>query len=118
MGASIRAGVEGIAAATDAVLVCLADMPALRAAHVDALIDAFADAPPERICVPVHRDRRGHPVLFGAAHFPALCEIEGDRGARGILAAAAAHVREIDVSDDGILLDVDTLEDLARYGDS
>jgi molybdenum cofactor cytidylyltransferase len=52
-------------------------------------------------------------VLFGARYFSALRMLEGDTGAREILKQHAALVREVPVTDSGVLLDVDTPQDLA-----
>lgn len=112
MAASLRAGLAALREPVDAVLVCLGDMPRVRAEHVDALIDAFAEAGPEVICVPVYEGRRGHPVLFGARYFDALRALRGDRGARSLLQDHLDDVCEVVVSDDGIHRDIDTSEDL------
>jgi len=109
IGASIRAGVRALAPALDGVLVCLGDLPDLRAESVEALLDAFA---PERICVPVHGGRRGHPVLFGHRFLPELARLAGDRGARSILEAHPHAVRAVPVADEGVALDVDSADQL------
>ena len=111
IGASIRTGARALDPVTDGVLVCLGDLPDLRTASVEALLAAFA---PERICVPVHGGRRGHPVLFGRHFLPELVELAGDRGARGILKAHPNAVCEVPVSDAGVALDVDDAQQLAR----
>jgi len=112
MAASLRAGLGALREPVDAVLVCLGDMPRVRAEHVDALIDRFEEAGAEAICVPVHGGRRGHPVLFAAAYFDALCVLQGDRGARELLESHPEYVHEVLVPDDDIHSDVDTAEDL------
>jgi molybdenum cofactor cytidylyltransferase len=111
IGASIRAGVRALEPAPDGVLVCLGDLPGLRAQSVQALLDAFA---PERICVPVYGGRRGHPVLFARRFLAQLAELTGDRGARGILAAHPHAVCEVPVADAGVALDVDDAQQLER----
>lgn len=110
IGASIRTGVRALEAKLDGALVCLGDLPHLCAASVADLLDAFA---PDRISVPVHGGRRGHPVLFGRRFFDELARLTGDRGARGVLEAHPQAVREVAVADAGIALDVDDPEDLA-----
>jgi molybdenum cofactor cytidylyltransferase len=114
MGTSIAAGVSALPPEIDAVLVCLGDMPRLDRSHVATLRDALEGAPDDAICVPVHEGRRGHPVLFAAAHRAALERLEGDRGARALLEAHPASVVEVAISDDGILADIDTPEDYIR----
>ena len=111
IGASIRAGARALEPALDGVLVCLGDLPGLRAESVEALLAAFA---PERICVPVHGGWRGHPVLFGRRFLPELARLAGDRGARSVLEAHPDAVCEVPVADAGVALDVDDADQLAR----
>jgi molybdenum cofactor cytidylyltransferase len=111
IGASIRAGARALEPALDGVLVCLGDLPDLCTGSIEALLSAFA---PERICVPVHGGRRGHPVLFGRRFLPELARLAGDRGARSILAAHPQAVCEVPVADEGVALDVDSADQLER----
>jgi len=102
----------------DAVLVCVGDLPALRSAHVRAVVAAAREPDggiaADRIVVPVHAGRSGHPVLFGAAHLPALARLRGDEGGRSILAANRGSVRRLELEDDAILRDVDTPAEMAE----
>jgi molybdenum cofactor cytidylyltransferase len=59
-----------------------------------------------------HKGRRGHPVGFAAELYSELIQLSGDEGARRIMARYPAHGQE--VADPGVLLDVDTPDDLAR----
>ncbi|HQQ63681.1 MAG TPA: nucleotidyltransferase family protein [Pseudomonadales bacterium] len=108
MGSNLAAAVAQLSVETDVALVMLADMPYLKATTVTTLVAA---AGADRIVVPVcavHGDvRRGHPVLFGRAFFPALRELCGDNGARHILQQQAQHCLPVTVDDEGILRDVD-----------
>ena len=117
MGASLARGVaalDRLRPPPDGALVALGDMPDVSAAGLEALLAAFQEAGPEAIVVPVHGGRRGHPVLFGAAHLPALRRLAGDRGARAVLEANAGRVVEVPVDDPGVLRDVDTPAQLER----
>lgn len=107
MGHSLAWGVRQSADAA-AWLIALADMPFLRAETVRRLLDQAG--PAERIVVPTLGGRRGHPVLFGGSHGPALMALQGDRGARSLL--AGHPVIELAVDDPGVLRDVDTPADL------
>ena len=105
---SLLAGVEKRA------LICLADMPWVAAADLDALIAAFARAA-RPICVPVRGRRRGNPVLWPARHFAALRALAGDVGGRDLLRARWREVVRVPVRGAGITRDVDTAEDFARW---
>ena len=122
MGSSISQGVRTILASRSdrtprGILICVGDLPGLEASVVQALVEAFpVDAPSSRICVPTNAaGRDGHPVLFGADYFEALCALSGDRGARPIIDAAGAAVIRVRVKGDGILRDIDTPDDLADW---
>ena len=111
MGGSIACGMRALSDEVDAVLIALGDMPRVTHSSLEALLAAFSTR--DQIVVPCCDGRRGHPVLFGVHHFSALRALDGDTGAREILKQHAALVREVPVNDPGVLLDVDTPQDLA-----
>ena len=116
MGASIRAGVA--AAATDAggALVALADMPDITAKDIDALIAAYdAEEGREIIRAADPAGGPGNPVLFGRRFFEPLRGLEGDEGARSILAANADLVRLVRLSTGAARVDLDTPEAWAEW---
>lgn len=117
LASSIRAGIDGLGEATDGALIVLGDMPLVRPAVFDRLIDAFDPGTGREIVVPTHRGVRGNPVLFGARFFPALRALAGDVGARALVAEHAAAVHEVAVEDDGVLRDFDTPDALAAAPD-
>ncbi len=114
MGASLAAAAALLLAERPAqhCVVALADMPWVRPDTV-ARIATLAMAGPHAAVAPWHRGRRGHPVAFGAALWPALAQLAGDVGAREVLAGAAG-VHRYDTEDAGVLADVDVPDDLAR----
>jgi molybdenum cofactor cytidylyltransferase len=112
MAASLLAGVAA-AADADAVVVLLGDMPGVSPHIVDKLIAAFEQTPAAPAVVPVHRGRRGNPVLLARALFPALNQLSGDTGARRLL-SETPDVIEVPVDDAGVAADVDAPEDIDR----
>ena len=111
MGASLASAVRATLDA-QAWIVALADMPWIEPATISAIarwLDAGAS-----IVVPCYRGVRGHPVGFGAVHGEALAALDGDIGARTLVASASDTVTKLDVDDPGILADVDTPNDLIR----
>jgi len=111
LGASIAAGIRGLPDGLDGAFIVLGDMPFAAEATYGALLAEFATRPAAAIVVPLCAGRRGHPVLFGATHFPALSVLGGDTGARALLRGNL--VFEVDVTDAGVLTDIDTPEALA-----
>jgi molybdenum cofactor cytidylyltransferase len=114
MASSLKAGVEALPASVEALLVCLGDMPRVTAHQMQTIARAYDPAKGHTICVPVFQDQRGNPVLFGRQHFVEMQSLEGDRGGRSLLAKHADRVREVEMTDDAILTDVDTPESFAR----
>lgn len=114
MGTSLARGVASLPESAAGAMVCLGDMPDFRAESVDRLLARFSPATGTEICVPVHRGRRGHPVLFARGWFGALGALTGDGGARTLLEAEDATVLEVVVDDPGILADYDTPEDFGQ----
>ena len=114
LASSLKAGLRALPKSCAGVLVVLGDMPRIAPEHLDKLIAAFEAAQRAAVVVPVHKGRQGNPVLWPAKHFPALLRLEGDAGAKRLLGANAADVREVDLGTDAIFVDVDTPEALAR----
>lgn len=115
MAGSLKAGVAALPADCAGALILLADMPRVRARTLDALIAAYAagDRRPDAVA-PVFAGRRGNPVLLGRALFGAVAGLEGDVGGRALL--AQADVREIEVDDPGVSIDIDTRAALRAAG--
>jgi molybdenum cofactor cytidylyltransferase len=113
LATSLKAGLRAVPPDADGVLVVLGDMPRVRPEHLDRLIAAFAEAGGEAIIVPALAGRRGNPVLWPRALYAQMLTLDGDAGARRLLATHADRVREVDLATDAIFLDVDTPEALA-----
>ncbi len=108
LSASLRAGIGAVPDWADGVLVCLGDMPLVRAATMDRIIAAWAPSLGRTIIVPTWQGRRGNPVLWDRCHFARMAALSGDAGARRLLDAYAGEVAEVAVDDPGVLVDFDT----------
>ncbi len=94
----------------DTAAFALGDLPRVAPSTYERLLDAAADASPSAVVVPTYRGERGNPVAFGADHFPALRELEGDAGGRALF--AERDVTRVAVDDPGVRCDVDAPGDL------
>lgn len=108
MGYSIVAGV-GATGDAEGWLILPADMPLVQPATILAVAQGLERYP---VCYAQYRGIQGHPVGFGTELFSELMALQGDEGARRIVARYAAQ--PIPVDDPGVHIDVDTAEDLAR----
>ncbi len=109
MGTSIAAGVR---ASADAAgwLIALGDMPYIRPDTIASVLKALDDA--SRIVIPTFGGQRGHPVAFAGVFGRELMALQGDSGARGVVAAHADRVKLLPVDDAGVVQDIDTPGDL------
>jgi molybdenum cofactor cytidylyltransferase len=114
LSSSLKAGLRAVPAECAGALVMLGDMPRIAQRHLDALIAECGAGNGDPIVVPVHEGRQGNPVLWPRRCFPDLLRLDGDAGAKRLLAVHAADVREIDIGTDAIFADVDTPDALAR----
>ena len=112
MGDSIAAAVRATPEAAG-WLILPGDLPLVQAATLRAVAHALAQ---HAVVVPMFKGARGHPVGFSAACRDALLGLEGNKGAAGVVHAHAAinSVAHVDVTDEGIVTDIDTLDDLRR----
>jgi molybdenum cofactor cytidylyltransferase len=118
LASSVRAGIAAVSDNADGAVICLGDMPLIDAGLVDRLIDAFAPELGNLIVVPVADGRRGNPVLWSRRFFNELMTLDGDIGARHLIARHAEAVAEVPVEGNGAFLDIDTpqaLEAARRY---
>jgi len=114
MGASLAAAaqyLQGLPGTPAAVLVALADMPWIRRASLESVLDALRHAP---MAAPSYQGQRGHPVGFRAELLPQLAALSGDEGARRLLQQPG--LQRVPVPDPGVLRDVDTPADLDGAG--
>lgn len=109
MGHSLAAAMAVAPDDWTAAIICLADMPFVRPATLQALAAA---ASPEAVIRPAFEGQPGNPVLWGRDHFAALASLRGDRGGRDLLARLPASFLACD--DPGVLIDIDTAEALAE----
>lgn len=108
MASSVRLGVRHAqATGAQAVLIALADMPRVTAAHILRLYDAARNGDTV-VASSDGRDPRP-PALFGADRFDFLMTLDGDHGARDLV-RGGRHV----VASPGELIDIDTPEELER----
>jgi molybdenum cofactor cytidylyltransferase len=106
---SLWAGLDALRPGTDAAVVALGDQPLPDPDVIRRLVAAFRTTG-RPIAVPVYRDGRGNPVLFGATLFGELRGVTGDQGGRGVIARDPARVVEVPV-DMAMPADIDTPQD-------
>lgn len=113
LATSVKAGVGAVPDAADGAVICLGDMPLIDAKLIDRLVDAFAPDRGSLIALPVAGGRRGNPVLWSRRFFSELMALDGDVGARHLIARHMEAVAEVEVQGKSAFLDIDTPEMLS-----
>lgn len=110
MYSSVQAGVASLPADVDACFLLPVDIPLVRPATIEMLAARYL---PERptITYPRFNGRRGHPPLISRALFAEILAGNGDGGLRALLQNHQSTATDVDVLDEGVVLDMDTPED-------
>ena len=117
MTTSIKSGVKEVSPDCDGYMICLADMPFINTSEINKLIHAYAQnriKEKKLVVVPVYQGHRGNPVLFSTEFREDILEHKMEFGCKGVIMKNFESVKEIEMDDDSMLLDVDTLEDYQR----
>ncbi|MFG2121027.1 NTP transferase domain-containing protein [Streptomyces sp. NPDC048710] len=114
MGSSLRAGLGSLAGTeVRAALVSLVDQPGIGPDAVARVLGAYEGD--TSLVSAAYDGVRGHPVLFGAAHWAGIAATAtGDRGARAYLKEHASAVRLVECADVAEPYDIDTEADLSH----
>ncbi|MFC1739769.1 NTP transferase domain-containing protein [Planctomycetota bacterium] len=107
---SLSVGIKNTPEETEAILLCLVDNPFITKEVVDKIISTFKETN-SPIIVPVFNKQRGHPALFSRSLFNELLDARQDQGARYVLYSNEERVLELETSESGILIGIDTPED-------
>lgn len=110
MAESVRIGLRAATATATGILVCLCDHPLVAPSTYRDLSSAHFHYV-EQIIIPVYMGRRGHPTLFPRS---LLEEIYAGLTMRDIIQRNDDRVMHLALDDEGILLDMDTVQDYAR----
>jgi CTP:molybdopterin cytidylyltransferase MocA len=94
-------------------LVALVDHPEVAVETARRLIKA-AEAEPGAVHVPTYKGERGHPAVVPTALAPSLFEAREGEGAREVFSRLGIVVREHEVDDPRIVVDVDAAGDLRK----
>lgn len=112
MGSSLRAGLDSLAGTgARAALVSLVDQPGIGSEAVARVLAAYESE--QSLVSAAYDGVRGHPVLFGAAHWAGIAATAtGDRGARAYLKEHEGAIALVECGDVARPYDIDTEADL------
>lgn len=108
---SFQAGIRALPREASGALLFLVDHPVVETSTIESLIAQHA---PNRIVVPVFEGRRGHPVLFSSEVLQEIVDLPSSQGANIVVRKDPSRIVEVPVDTPGVLVDVDTPEDLKK----
>ena len=103
---SVRLGLAAMGDSCEKILLTPADVPLVQPDTVRTLLAQSGD------CVrPLYHGKPGHPLLLHRSVVPALLACSGEDGLRGAIGEAGLTIRDVEVEDEGTILDMDTPQD-------
>ena len=111
MGTSLRSGLAAVSAGAAAALIVLADQPGVSSETLNRLIAGHQEHKPQ-VIIPMYQGFRGNPVLLDRSVFAEVQALKGDVGCRAIFGDHTENILKLPVDDPGILLDIDSRDDL------
>ena len=112
MASSIRYGLARSPSSCEAVMLVLADQPAVTAADLKRLVSAWRRQP-EYMIAAQYASIVGAPAIFPRWTFSDLAALRGDRGAQSLLHSNPDRVVRVPI--EGAAVDIDRPEDLLDY---
>lgn len=104
---SMQCALEALPPDADAFLFTPVDYPAIAASTVTRLLETLAAHPAQRIVIPRHEGRRGHPVACRASLAAEFLSLPVTARTSDVIHSHAAETLYVDLDDRGILTDID-----------
>lgn len=113
---SIELGIArlDVAPTPAAVVLTPGDVPGLTSTLVARLLGAARDQP-DRLVIPVHERRRGHPIVLPWSIARQVQELPADCGVNALVERHCDRVVELAVPNAGAIVDVDTPTELEQW---
>lgn len=114
---SLLCGLEALEAfPIKGLMLLLVDHPFITGRLIWKLVQAFL-AGTSPLVIPTCRGKRGHPTIFASSLFSELKKTPLQAGAAAVVRNHANEILHLEVEDDGILIDIDTLEIYRRHAE-
>ncbi len=113
MFSSVITGLKTFANDAEGFLLLPGDNPLIRKRSIKDLLQTYRQTG-AAVTYPVFNNQRGHPPLISSKCFADILSDDGAYGLRKILERFDSDSMDIGVADQGILLDIDTMEDYEK----
>lgn len=111
---SIHTALRALPENAEAIILLPVDRPLISRYVLEEILEKYflSNA---KIVIPTFEGKRGHPVLFSSAMFNELMDAPLDIGARYVVWNHPEELVEVETSESGILINIDTPEDYKKY---
>jgi molybdenum cofactor cytidylyltransferase len=113
MLSSVKCGLRNLPSDFEAVLVFQGDQPMITPKVINTVIEAYR-LTGKGIVIPVHKKKRGHPLLIDRKYRYEIEKLDTRDGLRSLAYKYSDDVLEVETDDSGILRDFDTFEDYKK----
>jgi molybdenum cofactor cytidylyltransferase len=110
MLSSIKCGLKSLPDQVAAVLILPGDQPLIEPEVINRIIAAYRKTG-KGIVIPVHKKKRGHPILIDKKYFDIIKNFGKNEVLRSLSERYAKDLLEVEINSPGILKDFDTKED-------
>jgi molybdenum cofactor cytidylyltransferase len=111
---SLRVALDDLGRGVSGIVLHPVDHPLVRLDTVRRLV-RLHEQRPDRILIPAFQGKNGHPTLFPSRLFDELRNAPMERGARAVVYSNPGLLLTFPTDDPGILQNIDTPEDYARW---
>ncbi len=110
MLSSVQCGFRNLPEGHDAVIVFQGDQPLITTMTINSVISAYRSSG-KGIVIPVHGEKRGHPILIDRRYRNEIDKLDQNIGLRSLTYKFSEDILEVTTDDPGILRDFDTYEE-------
>jgi molybdenum cofactor cytidylyltransferase len=110
MLSSVQGGFNDLSPRAKAGVILLGDQPMVQTGVINKLIETYYKTG-SGILVPVHKGKRGHPVLIDTKYTSEINALDPNIGLRQLMEKHTGDIHEMEVETNTILKDIDTIED-------
>lgn len=114
MLSSVQKGFASLPEKVEAVLVFLGDQPMVPTSVIDRIIGSYQSSE-KGIIIPVHDQKRGHPVLISTKYREEVAHLDPQIGLRELIHNHPEDILEVELDSSSILEDIDTPEDYKNH---
>lgn len=109
---SVNVGIKALPSKAPGVVFLQGDMPLMRRSLIDLVVDKFIET--GKLCFPIHKGKKGHPVAFPRELLPELQKLSGDRSGLSLIQKNMGQAVKLQLEDGRTQFDLDSDKEYQR----